>query len=121
MKKKIAIIGAGFSGTSAAAYAAKEGNEVHVYEKHNQPGGRARQFTTDNGYTFDMGPSWYWMPDIIDQFFQDFGGHATDFFDLVSLNPQFDMIFEDGTVAVPESYEEQIGKHTSELQSRPHL
>lgn len=106
MKKKIAIIGTGFSGISAAAYAAKEGNEVHVYEKHNQPGGRARQFTTDNGYTFDMGPSWYWMPDIIDQFFQDFGGHATDFFDLVSLNPQFDMIFEDGTVAVPESYEE---------------
>lgn len=109
MKKKIAIIGAGFSGISAAAYAAKEGNEVHVYEKHNQPGGRARQFTTDNGYTFDMGPSWYWMPDIIDQFFQDFGGHATDFFDLVSLNPQFDMIFEDGTVAVPESYEELKG------------
>ncbi|MEO8773419.1 MAG: oleate hydratase, partial [Gelidibacter sp.] len=58
MKKKIAIIGSGFSGISAAAYAAKAGNEVHVFEKHDQPGGRARQFTTDNGYVFDMGPSW---------------------------------------------------------------
>lgn len=106
MKKKIAIIGAGFSGISAAAYAAKAGNEVHVFEKHNQPGGRARQFTTDNGYTFDMGPSWYWMPDIIDQFFQDFGSHATDYFELISLNPQFEMIFSDGKVAVPESYED---------------
>ncbi len=105
-KKKIAIIGAGFSGISAAAYSAKAGNEVHVFEKHNQPGGRARQFTTENGYTFDMGPSWYWMPDIIDQFFQDFGGHATDFFELVSLNPQFEMIFSDGKVVVPESYED---------------
>ncbi len=106
MKKKIAIIGAGFSGISAAAYAAKAGNEVHVFEKHDQPGGRARQFITDNGYTFDMGPSWYWMPDIIDQFFQDFGTRATDFFELVSLNPQFEMIFSDGKVAVPESYED---------------
>ncbi len=106
MKKKIAIIGAGFSGISAAAYAAKAGNEVHVFEKHDQPGGRARQFTTDNGFTFDMGPSWYWMPDIIDQFFQDFGTRATDFFEFVSLNPQFEMIFSDGKVAVPESYEE---------------
>lgn len=69
MKKKIAIIGAGFSGLSAAAYAAKAGNEVHVFEKHHQPGGRARQFKTDNGYVFDMGPSWYWMPDIIENFF----------------------------------------------------
>lgn len=106
MKKKIAIIGAGFSGISAAAYAAKAGNEVHVFEKHPQPGGRARQFTTDNGFTFDMGPSWYWMPDIIDQFFQDFGNQATDFFELVSLNPQFDMIFSDGKLVVPESYDD---------------
>lgn len=106
MKKKIAIIGAGFSGISAAAYTAKAGNEVHVFEKHPQPGGRARQFTTDNGFTFDMGPSWYWMPDIIDQFFQDFGNQATDFFELVSLNPQFDMIFSDGKLVVPESYDD---------------
>ncbi len=103
---KIAIIGSGFSGLSAAAYAAKAGNEVHVFEKHEQPGGRARQFSTVQGYVFDMGPSWYWMPDIIDNFFADFGHKNSDFYQLVSLHPQFEMIFSDEKMAVPESFEE---------------
>lgn len=106
MKKKIAIIGAGISGLSAAAYAAKAGNEVHVFEKNSSPGGRARQFKTDNGYIFDMGPSWYWMPDIIDNFFHDFGYKANHFYELVSLNPQFEMIFAGGKLAVPHDYNE---------------
>lgn len=106
MNKKIAIIGSGFSGISAAAYAAKAGYEVHVFEKHNQPGGRARQFTTDLGYKFDMGPSWYWMPDIMDKFFEDFGYMSSDFFELISLNPQFEMIFEDEVIAIPEKYDD---------------
>jgi phytoene desaturase len=105
-QKTIAIIGAGISGLSAAAYAARSGNKVHVYEQHAQPGGRARQFTTAQGYVFDMGPSWYWMPDIIDDFFQDFGYRAADFYELVALNPQFEMIFDDGRLAVPKSYDE---------------
>lgn len=104
MKKKIAIIGAGLSGLSAAAYAAKAGNEVHVFEKNSTPGGRARQFKTDNGYTFDMGPSWYWMPDIIEDFFKDFGYQAKDFYQLKYLDPQFDMIFADGKLTVPNDY-----------------
>lgn len=106
MTKKIAIIGAGIAGLSAAAYAAKAGNEVHVFEKHDQPGGRARQFKTDNGYVFDMGPSWYWMPDIIESFFSDFGCSAADFYDLVPLNPQFEMVFGDEDVSIPASYDE---------------
>lgn len=106
MKKKIAVIGSGISGLSASAYSAQAGNEVHVFEKNSIPGGRARQFKTDNGYIFDMGPSWYWMPDIINNFFRDFGYEATDFYDLVSLNPQFEMIFSDGTLALPQEYKE---------------
>lgn len=108
MKKKIAVIGSGFSGLSAAAYLAKAGNEVHVFEKHDQPGGRARQFTTEEGYVFDMGPSWYWMPDIIQGFFEDFGYKTSDFFELVSLNPQFEMIFSEQKMEVPESMEQLI-------------
>lgn len=103
-KKKIAIIGSGFSGLSAAAYTAKEGHEVHVFEKHSQPGGRARQFKTEEGYVFDMGPSWYWMPDIINNFFNDFGWNSSDFYELISLNPQFEMIFSDEKITVPENY-----------------
>jgi len=104
--KKIAIIGSGFSGLSAAAYAAKDGFEVHVFEKHNQPGGRARQYCTEEGFVFDMGPSWYWMPDVMEDFFMDFNFKASDFFELISLNPQFEMIFSDEKIAVPEDYEE---------------
>ncbi|MGN6615743.1 MAG: phytoene desaturase family protein [Ilyomonas sp.] len=104
--KKIAVIGSGFSGMSAAAYAARDGHEVHVFEKHDRPGGRARQFSTENGYVFDMGPSWYWMPDIIEQFFEDFHHTSSDFFELVSLNPQFNIIFSDGEISVPENYED---------------
>ncbi|WP_312193819.1 oleate hydratase [Empedobacter sp.] len=105
MKKKIAIIGSGFSGLSAAAYTAKEGHEVHVFEKHNQPGGRARQLKTEEGYVFDMGPSWYWMPDVIQDFFEDFGYTTSSFFELISLNPQFEMIFSDEKIDVPENFE----------------
>ncbi len=106
LRKRIAVIGSGFSGLSAAAYAAKSGNEVHVFEKHPQPGGRARQFKTDQGYVFDMGPSWYWMPDIIESFFADFDCKASDFFDLVSLDPQFEMVFSEEKVSVPEKNED---------------
>ncbi|WP_313216126.1 oleate hydratase [Soonwooa sp.] len=106
MKKKVAIIGSGFSGLSAAAYVAKSGHEVHVFEKHDQPGGRARQFTTEQGFVFDMGPSWYWMPDIMDKFFADFGYKTSDFFDLISLNPQFEMIFSDEKMNIPENFED---------------
>lgn len=106
MIKKIAVIGSGFSGLSAAAYAAKLGHEVHVFEKNTSLGGRARQFKTDNGYVFDMGPSWYWMPDIIEDFFNDFQKTSSDYYKLVSLNPQFEMVFSDGVVAVPQDYSE---------------
>ncbi|MGH1517010.1 phytoene desaturase family protein [Chryseobacterium sp. JK1] len=106
LRKKIAVIGSGFSGISAAAYAAKSGNEVHVFEKHPQPGGRARQFKTDEGYVFDMGPSWYWMPDIIEGFFNDFGCKTSDFFNLVSLDPQFEMVFSEEKIVVPKKNED---------------
>lgn len=103
---KLAIIGSGFSGLSAAAYAAKQGHEVHVFEKNSIPGGRARQFTTSQGYVFDMGPSWYWMPDVIENFFNDFGYRVSDFFKLVSLDPQFQIIFADEKIDVPKTLED---------------
>lgn len=106
MGRKIAIIGSGFSGLSAAAYAAQLGHEVHVYEKNATHGGRARSFQTENGYTFDMGPSWYWMPDIIENFFNDFGRKASDFYELVPLDPQFEMVFADGVMAIPKDFDE---------------
>ncbi|HVU98700.1 MAG TPA: phytoene desaturase family protein [Puia sp.] len=109
MRRKVAIIGAGISGLSAAAYTAKAGNEVHVYEKNSTPGGRARQLKTANGYIFDMGPSWYWMPDVIDRFFKDFGYRTSDFYELIPLDPQFEIIGKEGNLSIPASYEELRG------------
>ena len=106
MKLKIAVIGSGFSGLSAASYAAKEGHEVHIFEKNNNYGGRARQFKTENGFVFDMGPSWYWMPDIFDSYFADFGKTTSDFYELVSLDPQFEMVFSDQNLNLPQNFGE---------------
>ncbi|MEG2335630.1 FAD-dependent oxidoreductase, partial [Chryseobacterium sp.] len=106
MKRKIAVIGSGFSGLSAASYAAKNGHDVHVFEKNSSFGGRARQFTTENGFVFDMGPSWYWMPDIFDSYFADFGRKTSDFYELISLNPQFEMVFSDSNIDLPQDFEE---------------
>lgn len=90
---RIAIIGSGFSGLSAAAYLSAAGYEVHVYEKNAEPGGRARQFKTESGYLFDMGPSWYWMPGVFDKFFNDFGYSVSDLYRLKLLEPAFDVVF----------------------------
>ena len=92
MRKKVAVIGSGFSGLAAACVLAKQGNEVIVFEKNDQIGGRARTFEA-NGYLFDMGPSWYWMPDIFERFFEIFGKKTTDYFQLTKLDPGFSMIF----------------------------
>ena len=90
---KIAVIGSGFSGLSAAAYLSAAGHDVHVFEKNNEPGGRARQLKTENGYVFDMGPSWYWMPGVFERFFNDFGKRTSDYYDLTLLDPSFDVVF----------------------------
>lgn len=104
---KIAVIGAGFSGLSAAAYLGAKGYEVHVFEKNSTAGGRARQLQTHNGYTFDMGPSWYWMPDVFEKFFGDFGYSVKDLYSLQLLDPSFDVIFPGNEkVSIPRNYQE---------------
>ena len=73
MKKQTAhIIGSGFAGLATAASLAQKGIDVTVFEKNQTIGGRARQFQ-EQGFTFDMGPSWYWMPDVFEGFFNRFG------------------------------------------------
>jgi phytoene desaturase len=91
-KPTVAVIGSGFSGLSAAAYLSKGGCSVHVYEKNTESGGRARQLN-DHGYTFDMGPSWYWMPEVFENFFNDFGDKSSDFYELQLLDPGFTIVF----------------------------
>ena len=86
MSKKVIVVGAGFTGMSVAAYLAANGFEVEVFEKYEQPGGRARHFTTE-GFTFDMGPSLYCFTEVIDKFFSNFHHSSDDFFSVKTVNP----------------------------------
>jgi phytoene desaturase len=93
--KKAVVIGAGIAGMSAASYLAKAGFSVTIIEKNSSIGGRARQFKSD-GFTFDMGPSWYWMPDVFEKFYNDFGKSTSDFYELIRLDPSYKVIWKNG-------------------------
>lgn len=93
MKKKIYIVGSGFSSLSASCYMAKAGYEVIVLEKNSTLGGRARQLKKQ-GFTFDIGPTWYWMPDVFEKFFADFDKKPSDYYQLEKLNPAYQVYFD---------------------------
>lgn len=98
---KVVVIGSGFSSLSAAIHLAHKNYEVTVLEKNLSPGGRARAFM-ESGFTFDMGPSWYWMPDVFEKFFRIFDKTPSDYYDLVRLNPSYTIVFgEDDFMKVP--------------------
>ena len=105
MAKKIIVIGSGFAGLSAASFMAKAGWDVTVIEKNGTAGGRARQLK-ENGFTFDMGPSWYWMPDVFERYFKLFGKKVEDYYKLERLDPSYRIYWDDGFTNVPASYEE---------------
>ena len=81
----------------------KAGWDVTVLEKHDSSGGRARQLRRD-GFTFDMGPSWYWMPDVFEKFFAAFGKKVSDYYKLERLNPSYRIYFRDEVMDVPADY-----------------
>jgi phytoene desaturase len=99
MGKTISIIGSGFSALSAACYLAQGGHDVSIYEKNSTVGGRARQLEKD-GFVFDIGPSWYWMPDIFEKFFNDFGKSTGDYYKLDKLSPAYKIFFSDEVITI---------------------
>ena len=103
MGKKVIIIGSGFAGLSAACFMAKAGWQVQVLEKNSMPGGRARKMLID-GFTFDMGPSWYWMPDVFEHFFNQFGRKVSDYYTLERLDPSYRVYWPDGPIDIPADY-----------------
>jgi phytoene desaturase len=105
LSKNVIIIGAGFAGLSAAAFMAKAGWNVTVVEKNDTAGGRAKQLKAE-GFTFDMGPSWYWMPDVFERFFEQFGKKVSDYYELTRLDPSYRVYWQNENVDVPADYEE---------------
>ena len=92
MEKSIHIIGSGFSSLAAACYLAKYGYQVSIFEKNSTLGGRARQLKKE-GFTFDIGPTWYWMPDVFERFFRDFEKQPSDYYKLEKLNPAYSVYY----------------------------
>lgn len=106
MSRKVTIIGSGISSLSAACFLGREGFDVTIIEKNSSIGGRARQFHTD-GFTFDMGPSWYWMPEVFENFYNQFGKTASDFYNLKRLDPSYRVFWNDDSFTdVPSNLEE---------------
>ena len=103
-KKNICVVGSGFSGISSATYLASQGHNVFVLEKNSKLGGRARQFSS-KGFTFDMGPSWYWMPDVFEKYFKDFDKNINEYLNLKRLDPSYRVFFDDETIDIPANYE----------------
>ena len=101
--KSVIVIGSGFAGLSAASFMAKEGWQVTVIEKNETPGGRARQWKAD-GFTFDMGPSFYWMPDVFERYFNQFGKTVEDYYSLQRLDPSYRIYWNDGYTDLPADY-----------------
>lgn len=105
-KKKIIVIGSGFSGLTAAGVLAKHGHDVTILEKNDQAGGRARIWEKD-GFVFDMGPSWYWMPEVFENYFNLFGKTTSDFYDLKRLDPAYRIYYKGNSeLDVPASADE---------------
>jgi phytoene desaturase len=103
-KKNVVVIGAGFAGISAATHLAASGYDVILLEKNAGPGGRARQFEAE-GFVYDMGPSWYWMPDVFENYFAHFGKKPSDYYDLIRLDPSYTVVFgKDEFMEIPADY-----------------
>ncbi len=98
--KTVIVIGSGFAGLSAASFMASAGWKVTVIEKNSTPGGRARQLKED-GFTFDMGPSFYWMPDVFERYFAQFGKKVSDYYSLHRLDPSYRIYWNDGYTDMP--------------------
>jgi phytoene desaturase len=105
MQKTAIVIGSGFSGMSAASFMAKQGWQVTVLEKHEQAGGRARKLQAQ-GFTFDMGPSWYWMPDVFERYFAQFGKKVSNYYTLTRLNPSYRVYWQQGFTDLPANLED---------------
>ncbi len=105
MKKRVVVIGSGFAGLSAASFMAKAGWHVTVVEKNAGPGGRAGQLK-EKGFTYDMGPSWYWMPDVFERYFDCFGKKVSDYYKLLRLDPSYRIYWNDDYTDIPASYDE---------------
>ena len=98
MKRQAVVIGGGFGGLSSAALLARDGWEVTLIERLESLGGRARHWQKD-GYTFDLGPSWYLMPEVFEHFFGLFGKKREDYFSLLPLDPYYKVFFGAGESA----------------------
>lgn len=95
-KAKVAVIGGGLGGLAAAADLALRGFDVEIFEKNERIGGKLNILKKD-GFSFDLGPSIFTLPQMFRPLFEGNGKKLEDYIDLVRVDPQWRNFFEDGT------------------------
>ncbi len=90
---RVVVVGGGIAGLATAALLARGGADVTLLERHERVGGRAGLLEVD-GFRFDTGPSWYFMPEVFAHFFALLGERIEDHLDLVRLDPSYRVFFE---------------------------
>jgi phytoene desaturase len=109
MKRTCAVIGSGIAGIAAAIRVAARGYAVDVYEANSYPGGKLREKHAD-GFRFDMGPSVFMLPGLIDELFVLCGKKPEDYFKYSPVSQPFRYFFEDGTTIDAQSDLEEFAK-----------
>ena len=91
MSKSVLIVGTGLGGLSTGLRLASKGYQVTFIEKNNQPGGRLNQLKKE-GFTFDVGPSFFSMPYEFEELVEDCGIQMP--FEFVELEPLYTVNFK---------------------------
>ncbi|GAK41320.1 hypothetical protein TCA2_3811 [Paenibacillus sp. TCA20] len=120
MKKKAVIIGAGFGGLSCAIRLASEGMDVTVLERQQHPGGKLQRIT-EQGYTFDRGPSTITMSHVFRQVFEQSGVSMEDYVRLYNLDPRTRNVFADGSIVDLTQDREQMKEQMAVYSSKDAL
>ncbi|MCX6146255.1 MAG: phytoene desaturase family protein [Candidatus Kapabacteria bacterium] len=93
-KKKVIIVGAGPGGLSAGMLLAKNGFDVHIFEKKDIVGGR-NGFIQASEYKFDIGPTFFLMKDVLEEIFELCDRNMDDYIEVKALDPMYRLKFKD--------------------------